>query len=310
MSHDFVEAALLRRAGWRVHMAARLGGSYEESPPTLAALLARDRRWCQGNLQHVPIVWARGLHWISRFHLLRGISAYLVAPLWLCLLCGAVLLPLRPEWGRRSGAPLHAAAGRGFDAAAVAVVFGFAVGFLLAPKVLAWVQMLRTPGEGGRFGGAVLAALNVLIETLLSTLVAPLIMLSHSRSLSAVIAGRDSGWLAQPREQGGAELSKAVRLHTLDTAIGVMLGLAALTTSARPLLWMAPVIAGLALAIPLAAVGASSRLGRAARRTGILLVPEEERPPPILARANALNAGAPQFADAGNAAHAVPQPAT
>jgi membrane glycosyltransferase len=295
MSHDFVEAALLRRAGWRVHMATGLGGSYEESPPTLAALLARDRRWCQGNLQHVPIVWARGLHWISRFHLVRGVSAYLVSPLWLSLLVSAVILPLRPEWGQSAGAPLHVSA-RAFDGAAVGVVFGLGLGFLLAPKVLACLQMLRTPGEGGRFGGPGLAALNVIIESLLSMLVAPVIMVSHTCSLAAVVAGRDSGWVAQAREEAGPNLRQTARLHAADTVIGLGLAAAALSSSVLPFLWMTPVIAGLALAIPLASAGASGQLGRSARRAGVLLVPEELRPPRILVRANAIGAGRPAAA--------------
>jgi len=287
MSHDFVEAALLRRAGWRVHMASGLGGSYEESPPTLAALLARDRRWCQGNLQHVPIIGARGLHWISRFHLLRGVSAYLVAPLWLSLLISAVILPLRPEWGRQAGMLLHPAGAHAFDVAAVGVVFGVGLAFLLAPKILACLEMLRT-GDGARFGGAGLAAMNVAIESLLSMLVAPLIMLSHTCTLAAVVAGRDSGWVAQAREETGVTLRQTLRLHAADTALGLTLTVTALMSSMRPLLWMTPVIAGLALAIPLASAGASGQLGRTARRAGVLLVPEEQLPPQILARANAL----------------------
>ena len=72
LSHDFVEAALLRRSGWEVRMAPTLGGSYEECPPTLADMIVRDRRWCQGNLQHVGVLRARGLAWVSRLHLIRG----------------------------------------------------------------------------------------------------------------------------------------------------------------------------------------------------------------------------------------------
>jgi membrane glycosyltransferase len=52
LSHDFVEAALLRRGGWDVRMAPQLYGSFEECPPSLPDLIVRERRWCQGNLQH------------------------------------------------------------------------------------------------------------------------------------------------------------------------------------------------------------------------------------------------------------------
>jgi len=83
MSHDFVEAALLRRGGWAVHMVPGLAGSYEESPPSLIDLSVRDRRWCQGNLQHAAVLTSRGLSWISRLHLLTGILSYVSSPLWL-----------------------------------------------------------------------------------------------------------------------------------------------------------------------------------------------------------------------------------
>ena len=76
----------MRRAGWAVHMVPALPGSYEECPPSLTDLAIRDRRWCQGNLQHAAVLPARGLHWISRLHLLTGIGSYITAPLWLLFL--------------------------------------------------------------------------------------------------------------------------------------------------------------------------------------------------------------------------------
>jgi membrane glycosyltransferase len=287
LSHDFVEAALLRRAGWRVLLAAQLGGSYEESPPTLAGLLARDRRWCQGNLQHIQVLWARGLHWISRFHLLRGISAYLVAPLWLALLASAVALPLHPSWGVESGAARPASfAANGFDMSAVALVFALSAGFLLAPKALAYVRILRTPEERRRFGGARRAALGIAAETVLSTLAAPLIMISHTRSIAAVLAGRDSGWAAQARETKGVCLAQSLRLHALDTLLGWGLLGAATACAKSVMLWMAPEIVSLGLAVPLAMAFASPRVGHAARGLGMLLTPEENWPPQILVRAS------------------------
>jgi membrane glycosyltransferase len=294
LSHDFVEAALLRRAGWRVCMAGELGGSYEESPPTLAALLARDRRWCQGNLQHVQVLRAKGLHWISRFHLLRGVSAYVVAPLWLALLFSAAMLPLHPEWGRWPGAtlPVGGEVDR-FDVTAVGLVTIISIGLLLGPKVLAYLQMLLSPNERTRFGGARMAAANLVIETLLSTLVAPLIMLSHSRSLAEVLAGRDSGWAAQARDETDTTPRQAMRLHALDTGVGGLFASAAMASSPMAFLMMTPVILGLLLAIPLAVMFANGEVGRAARRAGVLLVPEETSPPQILARANALSGAWP-----------------
>ena len=107
MSHDFVEAALLRRAGWEVWMAPDIGGSFEEPPPTLMDYLIRDRRWCQGNLQHLRVVFAQGLTLPSRLHLAMGIMSYCLSPLWLLLLIVSVMdmmsfgaPPPRPVWSR------------------------------------------------------------------------------------------------------------------------------------------------------------------------------------------------------------------
>jgi membrane glycosyltransferase len=98
LSHDFIEAALMRRGGWAIHMMPGLEGSYEESPPSLIDLAVRDRRWCQGNLQHTAILPARGLHWVSRMHLLTGIGSYITAPLWLLFLLSGILIALQARF--------------------------------------------------------------------------------------------------------------------------------------------------------------------------------------------------------------------
>ncbi len=100
LSHDFVEAALMRRAGWAIRMAPALGGSFEECQPSLLDFAARDRRWCQGNLQHLAVLPARGLHWVSRLHLLTGIGSYLTAPLWLIFLALGILISLQAQFVR------------------------------------------------------------------------------------------------------------------------------------------------------------------------------------------------------------------
>ncbi|MBS1184335.1 MAG: opgH, partial [Proteobacteria bacterium] len=100
MSHDFVEAALIRRAGWNIIIADDLSGSYEESPPSLVDLAIRDRRWCQGNLQHLKVIGGRGLHWVSRSHILTGIMSYLASPLWLLLILSGLALTLQAHYIR------------------------------------------------------------------------------------------------------------------------------------------------------------------------------------------------------------------
>src|SRR3954470_21762288 len=105
LSHDFVEAALMRRGGWAVHMAPALGGSFEESPPSLTEYAARDRRWCQGNLQHAGVIFVRGLHWATRLHLATGIGSYVAAPLWLAFLFVGILISLQAKFVRPESFP-------------------------------------------------------------------------------------------------------------------------------------------------------------------------------------------------------------
>ncbi|HEY2661698.1 MAG TPA: glucans biosynthesis glucosyltransferase MdoH [Caulobacteraceae bacterium] len=291
LSHDFVEAALIRRAGWEVRMTSSLGGSYEESPPTLADLIVRDRRWCQGNLQHLLVLPGRGLHWISRLHLLRGFSAYLTAPIWLALMLMGVTLSLRPDWGVAGGLhPLVSAATRHHQLVVVTDIFALSMALLLAPKLMAFAAMLASPQERRAFGGGRQALAGLLAEMALSGLIAPVMMLNQIRALASILAGRDSGWPPQTREEGGLTLADAVRRHGLDTLAGLTLAAAALAASPEVFFWLSPVIMGLIAAIPLAALTARRDLGLAARQAGLFLIPEETQPPALISHVNALMA--------------------
>ena len=139
MSHDFVEAALLRRAGWQVRLMTELGGSYEETPPTLIDHVVRDQRWCHGNLQHVGVVGATGLHPISRFHLLHGIMAYMAAPMWLMFICLGLFTTVDPmasifavdHWQSVSRSLTINS-----DVTPMQLIFAVTIGVLFLPKVL------------------------------------------------------------------------------------------------------------------------------------------------------------------------------
>ncbi len=289
LSHDFVEAALLRRAGWGVHMAPSLRGSYEESPPSLADLIARDRRWCQGNLQHLGVLGAAGLTWVSRLHLLRGISSYLTAPLWLALLVMSALLTMKPEWGMSSDALMGIGpAAPSYPLVSVAGIFAISIGFLLAPKLMAFAAMLANPDERRLFGGARKAFASLLTEIALSALVAPVLMLNQIWALISILSGRDSGWAAQHREEGQVTFETAANQHLGDTAIGVGLAAATWGASTQTFALMSPVIAGLLGCIPFAALTASCELGAMARRAGLLVIPEESAPPRLLTLFNLL----------------------
>jgi membrane glycosyltransferase len=293
LSHDFIEAALMRRAGWAVHMVPALGGSYEESPPTLTDYAIRDRRWCQGNLQHIAVLPARGLHWVSRLHLMQGIGSYVTAPMWLLFLLIGILISLQSEFIPPDYFPRGATLFPQWpmqDPVRAAYVFAGTMAMLVLPKFLGWLAMLvRGPDRRG-MGGAVRGLVSVLLEVAISALVAPVMMLMQSRSVLEILFGRDVGWSAQRRDDGGFARGEFVRAYAFPTLLGAALGASAYAVSAPLLLWMSPVVAGLMLAIPIAAITARASVGRALRAAGLMLTPEERMPPALLVRANELAA--------------------
>jgi membrane glycosyltransferase len=299
MSHDFVEAALIRRGGWAIHMMPALEGSYEESPPSLVDLSVRDRRWCQGNLQHAAILPSRGLHWISRLHLLTGIGSYITAPLWLLFLLSGIVIALQA----RFIPPDYFANGTGkslfpvwpvIDPVRAMWVFIWTMAMLMVPKVLgilaALFQKRLRKGSGGVLGLLV----SLVLESLIAGLLAPVVMLTQSIDVAAILLGRDSGWNAQRRDDGGIPFGEIVRGYRRHTILGIALGIGAWAVSTSLALWMTPVILGLLLAVPLAAWTGRRDAGQALRRMGLLRIPEETHPPAVLQRTQALQAAIPQ----------------
>ncbi|RAI45885.1 glucans biosynthesis glucosyltransferase MdoH [Rhodoplanes roseus] len=300
LSHDFVEAALMRRAGWGVHMAPGLGGSFEECPPSLTEYAIRDRRWCQGNLQHLGVLPARGLHWVSRLHLLTGIGSYITSPLWLVFLLVGILISLQAQFVKPEYFP------SGFslfpqwpaqDPVRAAWVFAGTMGILVVPKFLGWFAAMTQKSERRGTGGVIRSFVSVILETFVTSLIAPIMMLLQSRAVAEILLGRDAGWQAQQRDVAHAGFRLLSRLYGWHVLLGVLLGAAAYAVSAPLLLWMTPVVAGLVLAVPTVAATSSERIGRGLRRIGLLLIPEERDPPAVLLRAQELVA-APAPSDA------------
>ncbi|HTK35645.1 MAG TPA: glucans biosynthesis glucosyltransferase MdoH [Caulobacteraceae bacterium] len=280
MSHDFVEAALLRRGGWAVRMAPFLGGSFEETPPSLLDMAVRDRRWCQGNLQHSAVLPARGLHWVSRLHLARGILAYLTAPLWLIFLAvGAVV------WVQQQSS--HAAVGQTSLASAL---FAFTMALLLSPKLMGGLLVARNGLARRACGGGLRLGLGVGVEILFSALTAPVFMLIQSCAVFDVLCGRHSGWATQQRDDGRLPFKVAWRRHWAHTLAGLVW--AVTTYAADPALfaWTLPVAGGLILAIPVSMLTSQTIAGQACRRIGLFSIPEEAQPPTVVVRAAAMRA--------------------
>ena len=291
LSHDFVEAAFIRRAGYSVTMLPLLGGSFEESPPSLIDVGIRDRRWCQGNLQHARVMFARGFHPASRQHFATGIMGYVASPLWMAqLLVGIVLVLqsayIRPEYFTQ-GFSLFPAWPR-FDAQRALDLFAVTMGVLLAPKFFGvLVAILQAPVRRAS-GGALRLVLSAALEIVMSALLAPIMMLVQSGSVMQILFGRDTGWSPQRRDDGSIPFIDIVRRHRSHTGLGVVALFAALLISPSLAAWMSPTIAGLLLAIGLSWASGQLWIGLALKRLGLLMTPEERTPPPIAVRANAL----------------------
>jgi membrane glycosyltransferase len=291
LSHDFVEAALMRRAGYAVYMLPDVGGSYEESPPSLIDLAARDRRWCQGNLQHLRILPAKGLHWASRQHFATGIMGYVTSPLWMLQLVIGIAIVLqasyiRPEYFS-SEFTLFPAWPR-FDAERSLDLFGLTMAILLMPKLFGLVLALIQRETRRGAGGAGRLVLSTLFEVLMSALLAPSMMLIQTGHVMHYVFGLDTGWNPQRRDDGSVPFKSIVRRHRSHVAMGVAMLVAGLSISPSLVAWMSPTILGLLLAIYLSWGTGLLAVGLATRRAGLLTTPEELEKPAVVARANAL----------------------
>jgi len=281
LSHDFVEAALMRKAGWEVWLAYDLDGSYEEMPPTLLNELKRDRRWCQGNLQHMRLLFAEGLFPAHRALFLHGIMAYGSALLWFLFLslstaaaiaeafvkpdyfpAGRTLFPAWPVWQ-----PLWAQT----LLATTAII-------LFLPKFLSLLVII-CKGQARRFGGIAKLTLSVLAEVVIATFLAPTRMLSHSKFVLMTLLGWQVGWGPQQRGDQGTSWAEAVRFHWTGTACALAWALVLFVYNRSFLWWNLPIIVPLVLAIPMSAWTSRMSLGRALRTLGLFLIPEEKDPP-------------------------------
>jgi membrane glycosyltransferase len=287
LSHDFAEAAFMRRAGWQVWLLPIEHGSWEEIPSNVIDYAARDQRWAQGNIQHLGLLPARGLHWLSRVNLVSGVLSYLASPLWLLeLLLSSTVIILQAVHGHRYFLPgsyglfprwPHYRDGE------IAALLTLTAVVLFLPKILAAVLALRDPALRRGFGGAARLGASVVLEQLFSVLLAPAMMLFHTAFVMATLAGRSVGWHAQERGDRRVGLGEALHRHVWHLLIGVVWGALILKLAPRYTGWLTPVLLGMILSVPLTMLTSSVRLGRWLRRHRLLLTPEETQPPAELA---------------------------
>lgn len=273
LSHDFVEAALMRRAGYLVRLDPDLVGSYEQCPTTIEDHARRDQRWCQGNLQHLKLITGPRYHPVSRWHLLSGSLSYLSSPLFLLFVFF-------------TGLSLWLGGGVGGSATTVAL-FIVAMAMLLAPKFLA-AGLAVGRGRAEEYGGAARVFSGVILESFVAAFAAPLMMIYHSQFVLANLTGRRVQWGAQRRDDGGIEWGTAAREHWRHTLAGVVLTALLLRWAPGLLPWASPLLAGLLLAIPLAKAAASPTVGDRLRQWGWLMTREEISQPRLLRRRDVL----------------------
>ncbi len=302
LSHDFVEAALMRRRGWKVRMTTDLDGSWEQSPPSLIDLAVRDRRWAQGNLQHMKVIGTRGLSFTSRLHLGIGIMSYLSSPLWLILLSTGFALALqshliRPEYFTQDF-QLFPTWPR-FDTALMMSLFWFSMVVLLVPKLIGYVRALLNGSIRRGAGGVIGVTASVLCEVVLSALYAPVLMLVQCRHVFEIMMGRDSGWKAQRRDAGGVSWREAWQYHKRHFILSCVTAVIVWFLSPPMLAWVSPALLGLFLSVPLSRVSGSASVGLALARIALLRTPEERRAPPLIARHAELLAMAPALPEDG-----------
>lgn len=288
MSHDFVEAALMRRAGWVVRMDPDLKGSYEGLPPTLEDLTSRERRWAQGNLQHLGVLGAKGLRWPSRVHFIIGIGSYLMSPIWMLMLIVGMMITaqtlftqpqyfplahqLFPEWPT-------------FDSERMIWLFCCAMGLLFLPKVVGALITLILPRQRRKFGGAWALICGFILELIISTLYAPVMMLTQTRQVIDIFLGRDSGWKTQERTSSLLPWHTAIWHNIIYVFAGVIPLAALIWLAPMQIVWLSPIIFGLILSPILDRHSGNVPLGRWLREKKLLLTPEEYHEPKILSDA-------------------------
>jgi len=284
LSHDFVEAALMGRAGWELWLAFDMEGSYEEAPSSLLEEMRRDRRWCQGNLQHLRLLFVKGLQGAHRALFLNGVLSYVSALLWFCFLtlstAEAVWEAVRePEYfpAGRSLFPEWPVWRPGWAIALLAVTGTI----LFLPKILS-IALILVRGRRRDYGGFIRLLTSVLLEFLLSALFAPIRMVFHARFVFSNLLGRTVSWRSQTREDSETTWGEALRYHGVDTLWATAWALGVHSLNPQYFWWLTPIVSALILSVPLSVITSRVSLGDWAHRLGLFLLPQDTSPPEVL----------------------------
>lgn len=272
LSHDFVEAAMMRRAGYEVWLAPQLEGSWEQQPPNLIDELQRDRRWCRGNLQHLHLIAEPGWRPVHRVMFAVGSFSYAMAPLWLLFVALGVM----------AGGQAPAAAPAGL---AMPALWTLTVALLLLPRALGVVAVCLR-GEQAAYGGRLRLVAGALLEAVVSALQAPVRMLAHTVFVLGPLTGLRLDWKSPARDAAQVSWRDAAGRVGLPAALALLFVVLAWPDGGLASPHVVALSLSLLLAVPLAVWAGHPRIGLALRRARLLLVPQEARPPRPLARAS------------------------
>ncbi|WP_296810040.1 glucans biosynthesis glucosyltransferase MdoH [Thiocapsa sp.] len=271
LSHDQVEAVLMRRAGYAVRVLPLERGSWEENPPTLVEFVRRDLRWCQGNLQYLRLLGTPGLHPIGRVQLVLAILMFIGSPAWVLFMTLAALQIGRvPESG-----PM-------FDPIFGWSIFALVMSMVFAPKLATLGSLLLSRQGRADFGGGLRLVAGAFGEILFSTLIAPVMALAHTLFMGGLLFGKAIVWSPQRRDTHRLKVMHALRRLWPQTLFGLAAMLWLISTEAGGAVLVSPFIVGALLAVPIAVLTAWPDFGAWLARIGLWRIPEEVDPPDLI----------------------------
>ena len=270
LSHDQVEAVLMRRAGFEARVLPCECGSYEDNPPTLLEFTRRDLRWCQGNMQYLKLLDLKDILPMSRFQLIWAIMMFMGVPAWTAII---LLSALKPFDGEDMAL---------FPAASAAGLYCTFLLMYLAPKLAGFLDIALTRGEMKRYGGALRFSAGCLVELAFSFLLGAATTLRTSLFMIGLLFGRSVIWNGQARDAHALSYATALAGLWPQTLFGLALFLVVGATAPTLLLWSLPLTLGYVLAVPFAVMTASPKLGRFLAWLKLCALPEEIDQPEIL----------------------------
>jgi membrane glycosyltransferase len=289
LSHDQLEAALMRRAGYAVRVVPLEDGSFEENPPTLPDFLKRDLRWCQGNLQYAQLLGRPGFNPMGRLQLVLAILMYTAAPLWLAFLFVGfgqlLLMPLPlPEGG--AAASVGQASGINIGL----VLYAAVMLMVMTPKILGIIDVLMSRRSRRAYGGAARVLLGAFVELIFGLLLGAAVAVTHSIFIAGLLFGRTITWSPQKRANRAIPLTEAFKGLWPQLVLGI--AATALLASKAPAVipWAIPILAGWLFAVPFTCMTSWQAIGMRLARWGVCAVPEEIDPPQEIRRMNAIAA--------------------